>query len=73
MEGAVQMSDNKITEQINDRINDPIKNSVTNCHRTKKHPVPESGADDNSDQDSSTTKYVVQDDQRERRDGPGGN
>lgn len=67
------MSDSESTDQINDRINDPINNSVTNCHRTKKHPVPESGANDNSDQDSSTTKYVVQDDRRERRDGPGGN
>ncbi|MCI8964688.1 MAG: hypothetical protein HFG37_13485 [Eubacterium sp.] len=67
------MSNNQTTDQMNDRINDPIKNSVTNCHRTKKRPVSESGANDNSDQDSSTTKYVVQDDQRERRDGPGGN
>lgn len=67
------MPNNENTDQMIDRINDPIKNSVTNCHRTKKRPVPESGADDNSDQDSSTTKYVVQDDQRERRDGPGGN
>ncbi|MCI8365265.1 MAG: hypothetical protein HFG34_10020 [Eubacterium sp.] len=67
------MSDSESTDQINDRINDPIKNSVINCHRTKKHPVPKSGANDNSDQDSSTTKYVVQDDRRERRDGPGGN
>lgn len=67
------MSENETTEQIHDRINDPIKNSVSNCHRTKKTSVPEAGANDNSDQDSSTTKYVVQDDQRERRDGPGGN
>lgn len=67
------MSDYKTTEQINDRINDPIKNSATNCHRTKKTSITKSGASDNSDQDSSTTKYVVQDDQRERRDGPGGN
>lgn len=67
------MSNNKTTDQMNDRINDPIKNSVTNCHRTKKPSAPASGANDNSDQDSSTTKYVVQDDQRERRDGPGGN
>lgn len=65
------MSENETTEQIHDRINDPIKNSVSNCHRTKKTSVSESGANDNSDQDSSTTKYVVQDDQRERRDGPG--
>lgn len=67
------MSENETTEQIHDRINDPIKNSISNCQRTKKTSVPESGANDNSDQDSSTTKYVVQDDQRERRDGPGGN
>ena len=67
------MSNNETTDQMNDRINDPIKNSVTNSHRTQKHSVPESGANDSSDQDSSTTKYVVQDDQRERRDGPGGN
>ncbi len=61
------MSDDK---QKN-RMNDPILNEASNCHRTGK-PKPD-GADDNSDQDSSTSKYVVKDDKRERRDGPGGN
>ncbi len=52
-----------------------------NCHRTGSckstcnscMPSNVQGADDSSDQDSSTSKYVVENDNRERRDGPGGN
>lgn len=47
--------------------------NYTNCHRTHPQSDRDSGASDNSDQDSSTSKQVVQDDQRERKDGPGGN
>ncbi len=51
------------------------KDFFTNCHRTKgsqrqTNNIP--GASDDSDQDSSTSKYVVKEDQRERKDGPGG-
>ncbi len=51
------------------------KDLFTNCHRTKgsrsqTNNIP--GASDDSDQDSSTSKYVVKEDQRERKDGPGG-
>lgn len=56
-------------------------NNFSNCHRSKangqvrKGSVPHSvyGADDHSDQDSSTAKYVNDRDDRERKDGPGGN
>ncbi|MCI8306533.1 MAG: hypothetical protein HFH14_00650 [Lachnospiraceae bacterium] len=51
------------------------KESFTNCHRTKGGGVRADdipGASDDSDQDSSTSKYVVKEDKRERRDGPGG-
>lgn len=55
--------------------------SAENCHRTHSCqssctgnvPSGIQGADDSSDQDSSTSKYVVENDNRERRDGPGGN
>lgn len=55
--------------------------SAENCHRTHSYqssctcnvPSGIQGADDSSDQDSSTSKYVVENDNRERRDGPGGN
>lgn len=51
------------------------KDLFTNCHRTKgsrsqTNNIP--SASDDSDQDSSTSKYVVKEDQRERKDGPGG-
>ena len=51
------------------------KDLFTNCHRTKgsrsqTNNIP--GASDDSDQDSSTSKNVVKEDQRERKDGPGG-
>ncbi len=52
------------------------KDTFANCHRTsgrKKEAVNNiPGASDDSDQDSSTTKYVVEKDDRERKDGPGG-
>lgn len=51
------------------------KNSFSNCHRSsgkkeKNTNIP--GASDDSDQDSSASKYVVREDKRERQDGPGG-
>ncbi|MCI9418462.1 MAG: hypothetical protein HFG32_00360 [Eubacterium sp.] len=51
------------------------KDVFTNCHRTKdrkSQPSNISGASDDSDQDSSTSKYTVKEDKRERKDGPGG-
>lgn len=49
---------------------------ISNCHRTgAKQEIPKNvpGASDDSDQDSSRSKYVVEKDERERQDGPGGN
>ncbi len=51
------------------------KQTFSNCHRTsgsknKNHNI--SGASVDAEQDSSTSKYVVRDDNRERKDGPGG-
>lgn len=51
------------------------KDSFNNCHRTsgrknKNTSIP--GASDDSDQDSSASKYVTDEDRRERKDGPGG-
>ena len=56
-------------ENMKNRINDPIKNTISNCHKPENN----SGTSDSSDQDSSTSKYVVRHDHRERKDGPGGN
>lgn len=50
--------------------------AFSNCHRTgKKHiEKPASKAEEtDSDQDSTNSKYLVEDDNRERKDGPGGN
>lgn len=52
-------------ENTKNRINDPIKNTISTGNN--------SGTSDSSDQDSSTSKYVVRHDHRERKDGPGGN
>lgn len=51
------------------------KQTFSNCHRTsggknKKTNIP--GASMDAEQDSSTSKYVVRDDDRVRKDGPGG-
>lgn len=45
--------------------------NFSNCHRNKNQTSKVS--ETNSDEDSSTSKYVVQNDDRERKDGPGGN
>lgn len=59
--------------------------NFSNCHRTKSKPNhttdsktdlhlnPSTNYQTNSDTDSSTSKYIVREDKRERRDGPGGN
>ena len=55
--------------------------SFDNCHRTNKNAQRNTNSDSrspkkyqtDSDTDSSTSKYVVREDERERRDGPGGN
>lgn len=57
---------NKDTQK---ELDDTLKNTASNCHKPKNN----SGSSDSSDQDSSTSKYVVPDDNRERKDGPGGN
>ena len=52
------------------------KTQISNCHRTgtgKQIPKNIPGASDDSDQDSSTSKYVESEDERQRQDGPGGN
>lgn len=54
---------------------DTETSTFSNCHRTgSKHngsPKPDDQKTD-SDQDSSNSKYVVENDKRERKDGPGG-
>ncbi|MCI8670327.1 MAG: hypothetical protein HFI34_12560 [Lachnospiraceae bacterium] len=53
----------------------------SNCHRTNKNVKQNTQSvskspneyQTDSDTDSSTSKYVVREDNRERRDGPGGN
>ncbi len=56
-------------ENTQNKINDAINNTASNCHKPRNN----SGSSDSSDQDSSTSKYVVEHDNRERKDGPGGN
>ena len=51
------------------------KNTFSNCHRTSANKgnhtnIP--GASVDAEQDSSASKYVVKEDNRERKDGPGG-
>jgi len=59
-----------------DSFTDMETDSFSNCHRTgsksRKSASP-SVSETDSDQDSANAKYVVKDDKRERRDGPGGN
>ncbi|MDE6624875.1 MAG: hypothetical protein K2K56_00735 [Lachnospiraceae bacterium] len=57
------------------RKKDSFTNSKKDCHCTgggcRKNSA-SSVSETNSDQDSANSKYVVEDDKRERRDGPGG-
>ncbi len=46
---------------------------TTNCHRTQKPDAYKKDYDTDGDKDSSASKYVVEQDDRERKDGPGGN
>ncbi len=51
------------------------KETFRNCHRTsgkKDQTAPISDSSCDSEQDSSLSKYVVEEDHRERKDGPGG-
>lgn len=47
--------------------------SFSNKKQTSKKNNSAQVSETNSEQDSSTSKYVVQQDNRERKDGPGGN
>ncbi|MCM1158006.1 MAG: hypothetical protein NC300_04690 [Bacteroidales bacterium] len=47
--------------------------SFSNCHRQQKNQQSAQVSETNSDEDSANAKYTVQQDDRERRDGPGGN
>ena len=47
--------------------------SFSNKKQTSKKNSSAQVSETNSDQDSSTSKYTVQQDNRERKDGPGGN
>lgn len=51
--------------------NQNLTDTFSDCHRSKNQTSQVS--ETNSDEYSSTSKYVVQNDNRERRDGPGGN
>lgn len=58
-----------------DSFTDTKKDSCSNCHRTgggKQKSSAPAVSETDSDQDSTNAKYVVEDDKRERRDGPGG-
>lgn len=46
--------------------------AVSNCHRRGGKKNTSEQADTMPDQDSANSKYVVENDDRERRDGPGG-
>ncbi len=59
-----------------DSFTDMETDSFSNCHRTGskgRKSAASSVSETDSDQDSANAKYVVKDDKRERRDGPGGN
>lgn len=50
--------------------------TLSNCHRAdmkKNNSTSAAISETDSDQDSANSKYVVTEDNRERRDGPGGN
>lgn len=47
--------------------------SFSNKKQTSKKNSSAQVSETNFDQDSSTSKYVVQEDNRKRKDGPGGN
>jgi len=69
------ISQDKLAEQRKDNIVMKEFMRSSNCHRTgKKQNIPHNvqGASDDSDQDSSQSKYVEETDTRERQDGPGG-
>lgn len=54
---------------------DSENNALSNCHRTGKRNIKKPAsekAETAPDQDSSNSKYLVEDDKRERKDGPGG-
>lgn len=55
------MKKNKQTDSFSNKKQTSKKNSSAQISET------------NSEQDSSTSKYTVQQDNRERKDGPGGN
>lgn len=58
----------------NNTSNSNQTDSFSNCHKNQQSKMqsPQS-AKSSADQDSSTSKYVVENDARERKDGPGGN
>ena len=66
-----------INNIVGKEISNMEKNqTITNCHRTsadKNKKSNTSGSSVDADQDSSTSKYVVEEDNRKRQDGPGGN
>ena len=64
---------NKYDSKTNDSRED--NTTFSNCHRNKNKNETTASAtvsETNSDQDSANAKYVVENDDRERRDGPGG-
>lgn len=57
------------------RETDTFRNAADNCHRTgmKNTKKPTSDSEKTaSDQDSTNSKYLVDEDNRKRKDGPGG-
>lgn len=62
-----------INMKKNKQTNNTQMDSFSNKKQTSKKNSPAQVSETNSDQDSSTSKYTVQQDNRERKDGPGGN
>lgn len=62
-----------INMKKNKQTNNTQMDSFSNKKQTSKKNSSAQVSETNSDQDSSTSKYTVQQDNRERKDGPGGN
>lgn len=73
MKGSIAMKNNFDSKTSNSTEDNT---SLSNCHHTgskKDTTASATVSETNSDQDSANSKYVADSDNRERRDGPGGN
>lgn len=69
------MHKSSFSTKTNNNSGNTQNTAFSNCHRTGKkyteNPASKAKETD-SDQDSTNSKYLVEDDNRERKDGPGG-